>query len=344
MHTLDQDTITNLKAAGAGDQVAFNRLVEPYRNELISHCYRMVGSLHDAEDLVQETLLRAWRKLETFEGRASFRAWLYKIATNASLDFLRKRSRRFLPPAYREASAPDEPMLPPDSRPIWLEPFPDELLESSDIGPEARYEEKESITLAFLTALQLLPPRQRSALLFCDVLNWRVGEVAALLETTVSAINSMLYRARSSLSHEYSSENYRKAKINRNSEATRKLLNRYVNAWETADVDTLVALLKEDATFPMPPLPLWYQGRKAIRSFILAAILAGDASGRWRLLAVQSNGQPAFAWYLRDETEGKYHAYAIQILTIEDGLFSDITTFGNPELFPIFGLNAELDG
>jgi len=332
----------HLAAARSGDKSAFGLLVEPHRRELLTHCYRMLGSFQDAEDQVQETLLRAWRRLDTYEGRASFRAWLYKIATNACLDALRQRSRRALPPDLRNASDPGEPILPPVLDPIWLEPFPDDLLAPSAANPEARYEAHESITLAFMTALQRLPPRQRSVLLFCDVLDWPANDVAGLLETTVPTVNSMLYRARSSISKNYTLQNRRDYRLAREKERTGELLRRYVQAWETADIDALVALLKEDAAFPMPPLPLWYRGRSAIRAFVSAVILSGEASGRWSLHPLKANGQPAYAWYQRDDSSGRYQAYAIQVLTIQDGLLSDVTTFGYPQLFPHFGLSLEI--
>lgn len=335
---------TNLEAARSGNEAAFAKLIEPHRRELLTHCYRMLGSLQDAEDQVQETFLRAWRRLDTYEGRATFRAWLYKIATNVCLDALKRRSRRVLPPALREASDPGEPMLPPVLDPIWLEPFPDDLLSPSSANPEARYEAHESITLAFMTALQKLPARQRSVLLFCDVLDWPANDVASFLETSVPAVHSMLYRARSSLSKNYPAKNYQDYRAIHESRETRDLLRRYVQAWETADIEALVALLKEDATFPMPPLPLWYRGRSAIRAFVSAVILSGEARNRWSLHPVKANGQPAFAWYRRDDSSGIYQAYAIQVLTIQDGLLSDVTTFGYPSLFPAFGLKPEIMG
>ena len=336
------DLAAHLAAARAGDQEAFSRLTEPHRYELLAHCYRMLGSLQDAEDLVQETFLRAWRRLETYAERASFRAWLYKIATNACLDELHQRPKRLLPTTIYPPGDPAEPMGQPVTDPVWLEPFPDELLAPRDVSPEARYDAQESITLAFMIALQLLPPRQRAVLILRDVLDWRAEEVAGLLETTLSAVNSMLYRARSTLAEHYTSPGKSPIRAAQADSSALALLDRYVHAWETADIDALVSLLKEDATFPMPPSPSWYYGREAIRAFIAATILNGEARGRWRLLPVNANAQPSFAWYRRDESGDTYQAFAIQVLTLQGELLADVTTFGIPDLFPYFGLAPEL--
>jgi RNA polymerase sigma-70 factor (ECF subfamily) len=332
-----------LAAARAGDQAAFEALCEPHRKELIAHCYRMLGSLQDAEDMVQETWLRAWRRLETYEGRAPFRAWLYKIATNACLDALKRRASerqagRALPQALRAASDPGEPIQPPVLEPIWLEPFPDELLPDREAGPEARYHAYESITLAFMTALQELPGRQRSALILCDVLDWPANEAAELFETTIPAVNSLLHRARTRMDKKYSAKHYEDLRLAQADDETRTLLDRYVQAWEAGDIDGFVALLKDDATFPMPPLPLWYRGREDIRVFVAGTSLAGEARGRWRFLPTRANGLPAFGLYQRDERAGLYQPFAIQLLTIRDGSLADITTFGYPGLFRLFGL------
>jgi RNA polymerase sigma-70 factor (ECF subfamily) len=302
----------------------------------------MLGSLQEAEDQVQETFVRAWRRLDTYEGRASFRAWLYKIATNACLDALDRQPRRILPQSLGAPADPHQTMAPPITETIWIEPFPDDLLAPAEINPEARYEARESITLAFLTALQVLPPRQRAILILRDVLDWRSSEVADLLEITISAVNSGLHRARTTLTRRYPSRRGAAIRAKLPDEAIKTLLQRYLRAWEEADVDGLVSLLKEDATFPMPPLRSWYQGRSSIRAFISGTILAGEARGRWRLVPIQANAQPAFAWYLRDESRGNYQAYAIQVLTIEGNLLADVTTFGFPSLFPYFDLALEL--
>lgn len=343
-----------LAAVCAGDQAAFEALCEPHRKELMAHCYRMLGSLQDAEDMVQETWLRAWRRLETYAGRASFRAWLYKIATNACLDALgsraserrasERRPRRALPQTLHAASDPGEPLQPPVLYPIWIEPYPDELLPDRVVSPEARYHASESISLAFLAALQELPARQRSALILCDVLDWSATEAAELFETTIPAVNSLLHRARVRMEKKYSSKTYEELRLAQADEETRSLLDRYVQAWEAGDIDGFVALLRDDATFPMPPSPLWYQGRKDIRAFVAGTSLAGEAGGRWRFLPTRANGLPAFGLYLRDEPSGLYQPFAIQLLTIREGLLADITTFGFPGLIRFFGLPEILPG
>ena len=333
----------HLASARAGDPDAFSTLAEPHRRELQVHCYRMLGSLQEAEELVQETLLRAWQRLNTYEGRASFRAWLYKIATNACLDALDQRPRRTLPPARQGAADPREPLAPPITEPIWLEPFPDDLLADSDVGPEARYDAHESITFAFLAALQVLPPRQRAVLILSDVLDWHASEVADVLGLTVSAVNSALHRARTTLAKHYHTRGVDAVKATSPDAATRALLDRYVRAWETADIEALITLLKEDATFPMPPSPVWYQGRSAIRAFISSVIFAGDARGRWRLRPTRANARPAFAWYQRDESRNVYRAFAIQVLTLDGDLIADVTTFMISTLFSFFGMPQELE-
>ncbi|MGH2621467.1 MAG: RNA polymerase subunit sigma-70, partial [Anaerolineales bacterium] len=260
----------------ATSRESFAALVEVHRRELQVHCYRMLGSVLDAEDLVQETLLRAWKSQGSFEGRAPLRAWLYKIATNACLDELAKRPRRGLPPDLYPAADPDGPLAAAVADPIWLEPYPDGLLGSLRNDPAARYDLRESIRLAFLVALQTLPPRQRAILLMRDVVGLRASEVANLLEDSISAVNSALYRARLKLDKQYPGPGPHVGSVD---STQRRLLERYVAAWEAADIDGLVRLLKEDARFPMPPIPTWVQGRAAIREFVSRHILDGDARG-----------------------------------------------------------------
>jgi RNA polymerase sigma-70 factor (ECF subfamily) len=338
----DVSEAARLAAARAGDQHAFGGLIEPYRRELQAHCYRMLGSLQDAEDLVQETLLRAWRKIDSFEGRASFRAWLYKIATNACLNALNRRPRRRLPTTAHPPADPHTPYAPPMDEPIWMEPFPDELLAEASTSPEARYDAHESISLAFLVALQALPPRQRAVLILRDVLDWHAGEVAELLDLTVPAVNSALHRARATLTKHYHAEGLDEVKVSPADERTQALLDRYVRAWEAADLAGLITLLKEDVVFSMPPLPAWYRGRGAVGQFIGTAIFAGAAPGSAHLHPVSANGQPAFAVYQRDDSDRTYRAFAIQVLRCEKEQITEIIVFLNPALITRFGLPAEL--
>jgi RNA polymerase sigma-70 factor (ECF subfamily) len=336
--TAHQDLPDPLAAALAGDTAAFALLTEPFRKELLTHCYRMLGSLEDAEDQVQESLLRAWRRLPTYEGKGSLRAWLYRIATNACLDLLAQRSKRSLPV---ELSPPADPSTPPGpftDEQMWIQPYPDEWLAPVETSPEARYESRESISFAFLIALQELPARQRCALILGDVLDWQAVEIAGVLNSSISAVNSLLHRARTTLRHHYPRK--KPGIFHLTEERQKQLLERYLVAWEAADVDGIVAMLTEEATFPMPPLPSWYQGRAAIREFILATSLAGEAVGRWRLLPIHANGLPGFGFYLWEAKAGEYLPFALQVLSFAGELLSDVTTFGNPQLFPAFNLPA----
>lgn len=337
-----------LAAAQRGDAHEFSELTEPYRRELQIHCYRFLGSLHEAEDLVQETFLRAWRRLDTYQGRASFRAWLYKIATNACLDTIdQMRSRRLLPPKAYPASDPLAPLLPPVTEISWLEPLPDEWLVEATANPEARYSAHESISLAFLTALQALPPRQRAALILVDVLDWSSGEVAQLLGATVSAANSALHRARTTLAKHYHGREPQDPAALLADEPTQRLLARFVHAWETADTAELVTLLRDDATFAMPPSPSWYRGPAAIGTFVAATVFAdqgmfpGTATGRWRLQPTRTNGQPAFALYQR-LSQQEYQAFGLHVLTCAANQLTHLTTFIDAALPLRFGLPATL--
>jgi RNA polymerase sigma-70 factor, ECF subfamily len=339
-----------LFAARQGDSQKFSELTEPYRRELQVHCYRILGSLHEAEDMVQETMLKAWKRLDSYEGRASFRSWLYKIATNACLDFLdQKKSRRLLPFERFSPSDPGSPILPPSPEISWLEPFPDEWLgDKSAINPEARYTDAESISLAFLTALQALPPRQRAVLILRDVLDFSAMETSDLLELTVSSVNSALHRARTTLTQRYPQGGLEEPIMFSTDEKTQRLLDRFVRAWETADVNGLVALLKADATLAMPPSPSWYQGQGAIGIFVAATVFGdsemfpGQALNRWRLLPTHANGSPAFAIYLRDEKD-EYQPFGLIALTIVGDQLSQIISFIDPSLPPLFGLPAKLE-
>jgi RNA polymerase sigma-70 factor, ECF subfamily len=337
-----------LSTAIQGDANEFSRLTEPYRQELQIHCYRILGSLHEAEDLVQETFLRAWLRLESFEGRSSLRAWLYKIATNACLDALdRRKSRRTLPPRKSPPTDPFSQFSSPSTEPIWLEPYPDEWLVDSQAGPEARYLASESVTLAFLAALQALPPRQRAVLILKDVLEWPASDVAEMTGLTTSAVNSALHRARVTLSKNYHQHGIEKVSPSQADLQTQALLEQYVQAWEKADVDGLVALLKEEAVFSMPPSPSWYSGRAAIGRFIAATVFAdhgmfpGFATGRWRLLSTRANRQPAYAIYQKNEA-GEYQAFGIHVIGIQAGQIVEVVSFIDPSLPQRFGLPPAL--
>jgi RNA polymerase sigma-70 factor (ECF subfamily) len=341
--------VQRLAAARMGDSQQFSELTEPFRRELQVHCYRILGSLHEAEDMVQETMLKAWKRLDTYEGRASFRSWLYKIATNSCLDFLdQKKSRRLLPFEERFPSDPKTPILPPTPEISWLEPFPDEWLgDKSAINPEARYTDSESISLAFLTALQTLPPRQRAVLILRDVLDFSANETSEVLELTTSSVNSALHRARTTLSQRYPRAETEGLTMSSTDEKTQRLLNLFVQAWETADVNGLVALLKADAALAMPPSPSWYQGQSAIGAFVAATVFGeggmfpGQAAQRWRLLATRANGSPAFAIYQRDE-RNEYQPFGLIALTITGGKLSQIISFIDPSLPPLFGFPTKL--
>jgi RNA polymerase sigma-70 factor (ECF subfamily) len=318
-------------------QAEFGVLMEAHRRALHGHCYRMLGSVQEAEELVQETFLRAWRRRETFAGRASLRAWLYKIATNLCLDTLERQTRRTLPQTRSTAATLDQPIPAALSESIWLEPFPDALLAGEEVNPAARIEQKESITLAFLQLLHRLPPRQRAVLLLRDVLDWPASEVADLLELSVAAVKSALYRARMTLTHGDSASVQAAPPSSPIDEQLRQQLARYVQAWEAGDPDALVALLKDEATFSMPPIPAWYQGRVVIRGLVAKTVFAGDAYQRWRLLPTRASGQTAFGLYRRDET-GSHAGYGIQVVRFVDGEIADIYTVRNPALLVYFDL------
>jgi RNA polymerase sigma-70 factor (ECF subfamily) len=299
----------------------------------------MSGSLHEAEDLVQEAYLRAWRSFDGFDGRGSLRAWLYRIATNTSLDALAKRKaqRRLLPEQHGPAlNRPPEGAPPTEI--AWLEPYPDSEIEAvadAAPGPEARYAARESVRLAFVAAIQDLPPRQRAALLLTDVLGWSAAEAATLLGGTVASINSALQRARETLAKRYAGG--RPLAAPQPDAAQQTLLTRYLKAGEGHELDDFVALLKEDATFTMPPWLEWFAGREAIRAFFT---VAWQACGGLKLVPTQANGQPAFAVYAR-QGDGTLVAHGVQVLTIEDGEITSVTAFLDcPHLFAAFGLPA----
>ena len=336
MKNINMDEQTEqLASARAGNQEAFEKLVEPYRREILVHCYRILGSFEDAEDISQEILVRIWKHLDLFEGRSALRTWYYKIATNACLDALDSRRVRGLSKELYSRGDPMKELPPPSREVIWVEPFPDEYIDGQpNIYPEARYEVRESITLAFVAALQKLPGRQRAALLLCDVLGWSANEAAEILDTTTAAVNSALQRARETMK-----QGERKTTPTRLNEQLSALLARYVAAWEAADSAALVAVLREDVALTMPPVPVWFGGRVDVQTFIEGSLFKMFDPFRVRLIPTRANGSPAFAVYQMDP-QGTYRATALHILTIENGLISEINDFltFDGQLFSKFGL------
>jgi RNA polymerase sigma-70 factor (ECF subfamily) len=332
---------TRLARAQRGDEEAFAELTEPYRRELQLHCYRILGSLQDAEDLLQETLLAAWRGLERFEGRSSLRAWLYTIATNRCLNALRDGHRR-PQPAGLPAAAPGEPAE-NHAEVSWLEPYPDQLLEGiPDVapGPEARYEAKESVALAFVSGLQHLAPRQRAVLVLRDVLAFHAGEVAEMLGTSPASVNSALQRARATLESRVPAGRDRLSMPL--STAERELVGRFADAFERDDVDSVVALLTDDAVISMPPEPLWFRGRDPIRAFLHERHLRRTAP--WRFVAAAANGQPGYAYYLRDSDEGGWRRAGLFVIGGGPEGIDSITRFRGERLLSRFGVPDRLPG
>ena len=330
-----------LSRAIEGDEEAFRELTDPFRRELQFHCYRILGSMQDAEDALQETLLSAWRGLSGYEGRASLRGWLYRIATNRCLDALRDL-RRQRPPA------PDPPFEPPAPTRLgevtWLEPYPDALLEGiTDVspGPDARYETRETVELAFIAALQQLPPRQRAVLLLRDVLGFHAVEVAETLGSSEDSIKSALKRARAAI--ERLCPRSRAEAPAPNSPQERELVTRFVDAWVTDDIDGVVALLTDDASMTMPPSPLEYRGHAAIADF-LSEVASWRAGRRYRLIPTRANGQPAFGCYRADLHAPIAHATGLLVLTLANDRIAAITNFIDSGVLSRFGLPRKLRG
>jgi RNA polymerase sigma-70 factor (ECF subfamily) len=330
-----------LAAAQGGDEDAYATLVAAHRPALHAHCYRMLGSVPDAEDALQEALLRAWRGLPRFEGRSSLRSWLYKIATNACLKAIERRPTRVLPVDYGPAGDPhgelDEPLV----ESVWLEPYPDDRLVAGDHEPGARYEQRESVEVAFVAALQHLPARQRAVLVLRDVLGFSGAEVGDALDMSPAAVYSTLQRAHRTVEHRLPERSQQAALGSITDARLRSLVNRYVDAWERADVDALVDLLTEDAIIAMPPYRTWYAGRDAVIAFLRKTPFAGR---RWRILPSHANGQLAFAAYLWSDEADAFEWHRIETIALRDDRIAEIIAFLDPEGHAAFGLPATVPG
>jgi RNA polymerase sigma-70 factor (ECF subfamily) len=349
-----KDTEALLSAARRGDEGAYRELVEGHRSELHAHCYRMLASSHDADDAVQESLTRAWRGLARFEARSSVRTWLFKIATNVALDIAHKRARRAFPLEEGRRAGPGESPGDPLLEMPWVQPYPDQLVEAAESSPEARYEKREALELAFVVAIQHLPPRQRAVLILREVLGYSAEEVASLLDTTVPAVNSALQRARSTVRARLPRKSQQVELRSLGDDGVRDLALRYARAIERGDIGTLISMLTENATWAMPPHPIWYEGRVAIAEFHTEYV----STERWRHLPTRANGQLAIGGYTFDADRGCYVASVLDVLTLEGERIAGVTGWLTSEIlrrigddddrfvgliaFPSFGLPAEL--
>jgi RNA polymerase sigma-70 factor (ECF subfamily) len=316
-----------LDGARGGDENAFGELLQAYRGELHAHCYRMLGSVHDAEDALQDATLRAWRGLARFEGRSSLRSWLYTIATNSCLNLIAKRPKRVLPLDYGPPTDPHDGLGMPLSETVWIEPYPDESMGLDDgyAAPEARYEQRESVELAFVAALQHLPATQRAVLILREVLAFSAAEVAETLETTVASVNSALQRARKTVDEKLPAESQQKTLRTIGDEKLREIVDAYMDALARGDVPRVVSMLAEDAAWSMPPLPTYFTGFDGITEFLRMGPLSG--AFRWKHLPTRVNGQPASAAYEWSEEEQAYLPFALDVLTFEGDRIKEVTAF-----------------
>jgi RNA polymerase sigma-70 factor (ECF subfamily) len=318
---------TLLAAARRGDESAYAQLLEPYRGELHAHCYRMLGSVHDAEDALQDASLRAWRGLGRFEGRSSLRSWLYTIATNTCLNQIARRPKRVLPIDYGPATDPSDGLGMPLVETVWIEPYPDETMAIEDgyASPDARFERRESLELAFVAALQLLPATQRAVLILREVLGFSAKEVAETLQTTVASVNSALQRARKTIDDKLPERSQQETLRAIGDEKLQEIVDAYMDALARGDVPRVVEMLAEDAAWSMPPLPCWFGGREGITGFLEFGPLSGR--WRWKHLPVRVNGQAAVGVYQWDEQEAAFLPFALDVLTLEGDRIKQVTAF-----------------
>jgi len=328
MQTNATNDSENLQAARTGNREAFDALVESHRKPLLVHCYRMSGSLDDAEDLVQETFLRAWGRLESFDGRGSFRNWLHVISTRLWLDEYRKRKKRILLPLDGDPADPEKPPIPPSSPASWLDPLPGSWLIDIEPPPESVHERREAISFAFVVALQKLNPRQRLVLILREVFNWSAEETASALDLTVDSVNNLLYRARKNL----------EALPTEEAPAPKQYLDQFVSAWESGDVHSLIQLLHEKATFAMPPMGVWYAGCESVQRALQNFVFVPDV--KWRLVPTTANGGPAFGIY-RGEGEN-YQAFGLLLPIFAGDKIVEVTAFLSPQLISRFELPKTL--
>jgi RNA polymerase sigma-70 factor (ECF subfamily) len=316
-----------LETAREGDEAAYQRLIEPHRSELHAHCYRMLGSVHDAEDALQEALVRAWRGLSKFEGRSSLRSWLYRIATNTSLDAIERRPKRILPIDYGPPADPHGGVGEPLVESVWIEPYPDETLALEDgyASPDASYEQRESVELAFIAALQLLPANQRAVLILREVLGFSAQETADTLDTSVASVNSALQRARATIEKKLPEQSQQETLRSLGDDRLREIVEQYADAWERNDVDTVVSMLAEDAAFTMPPMARWFFGHDGIRGFLEDYSMIPDWG--WRSVPTTANGQPALAFYSWDSEQGAHVPFAVNVLTFEGEKIKEVDAF-----------------
>jgi RNA polymerase sigma-70 factor, ECF subfamily len=338
--TVESDPADDLARARRGDDAAFARLVAPLRRELHAHCYGMLGSSHDADDALQDAMLRAWTSLRGFQQRSSLRTWLYSVATHACLDAARRRGRRALPVDLGPASTRTVLDDAPRTDVAWLGPYPDAALADGPATPEARYEQREAVELAFVAACQHLPGNQRAALLLFEVLGFSAAEIAEMMGTSRASVNSALQRARAVVAQKVPPRTQQQTLRELDDARLREIVAGFSGALERRDTDGLVALLTEDVTWTMPPLPHWYRGLADVRHWAAAVPLG--SCGSWRHLPTGANGQPAVGCYLRDDAAGVHAAWSINVLTLRGDRIAEVTSFLGQEHFPAFGLPASL--